>query len=130
MSKACLLIAFFLLPFAFFAQDRGYLEFAGRCVKDKVPLKGATISIYKGSTKVTELNTPKNGKFQFFLDFKGVDYKVVFTYPGCPDMYLMIYSSKCPLDKEIFPIYDIDVNFFEYGKPTINYANFKNPFTK
>jgi len=130
MRKSYLLILFFLLPFAFYAQDKGYLEFAGRCVKDNVPLKGANISIYKGSTKVTELTTPKNGKFQFFLDFKGVDYKVVFTYPGCPDMYLMIYSSKCPEDKEIFPIYDIDVNFFDFGKPTINYPNFKNPFTK
>ncbi len=130
MKKSYLLAFFFLLPFAFYAQDKGYLEFAGRCVKDNVPLKGATISIYKGSTKVTELSTPKNGKFQFFLDFKGVDYKVVFTYPGCPDMYLLIYSGKCPENKEIFPIYDIDVNFFDFGKPTINYANFKNPFTK
>jgi hypothetical protein len=130
MRKTYLLILFFLLPFAFFAQDRGYLEFAGRCVKDNVPLKGANISIFKGSTKVTELITPKNGKFQFFLDFKGVDYRVVFTYPGCPDMYLMIYSAKVNEDKEIFPIYDIEVNFFEFGKPTINYANFKNPFTK
>lgn len=130
MRKNLLLILFFLLSYAFYAQDRGYLEFAGRCVKDDLPLKGANVSIYKGSTKVTELTTPKNGKFQFFLDFKGVDYRVVFTYPGCPDMYLMIYSSKCPEDKEIFPIYDIDVNFFDYGKPTINYASFKNPFTK
>src|SRR6201987_2133221 len=45
-------------------------------------------------------------------------------------MFLMIYSAKVSEDKEIFPIYDIDVNFFEFGKPTINYANFKNPFTK
>ena len=119
-----------MLSVAFNAQDKGYLEFAGRCAKDNQPLKGANISIYKGSTKVTELTTGKNGKFQFFLDFVGVDYRVVFTYPGCPDMFLMIYSGKVEAGKEIFPIYDIDVNYFDYGKPTINYANFKNPFTK
>lgn len=128
--KNALLLIFTVLAFSFYAQDKGYLEFAGRCVKDNQPLKGANISIFKGSTKVTEVNTGKNGKFQFFLDFAGVDYKVVFTYPGCPDMFLMIYSGKVEIDKEVFPIYDIDVNFFEYGKPTINYANFKNPFTK
>lgn len=125
---------FFLLGIFIFlwgsAQDPGYLEFAGRCIKDNAPLKGATVSIYKGSTKVTELTTGKNGKFQFFLDFKGTDYRAVFSYPGCPDMYMMIYSSKVPIDKEVFPIYDIDVVFFEYGKPTINYASFKEPFMK
>jgi len=128
--KRIITILLLLLTFCLHAQEKGYLEFSGRCVKDNQPLKGANVSIYKGGTKVTEVNTGKNGKFQFFLDFVGVDYKVTFTYPGCPDMYLMIYSGKVEIDKEIFPIYDIDVNYFEYGKPTINYANFKNPFTK
>ena len=111
------------------SQDKGYLEFIGRCIKSGQPFKGANISIYKGSTKVAELTTGKNGKFQFFLDF-GVDYKVNYSYPGCADMYLMIYAAKCPFDKAIYPIYDVDVNFFEYNNPTINYSIFKNPFTK
>ncbi len=128
--KKILISLLLLFSFAFYAQDKGYLEFSGKCVKDNLLLKGAVISIYKGSTKVTDVSTGKNGKFQFFLDFAGTDYKVVFTYPGCPDMFLMIYSGKVEINKEIFPIYDIDVNYFEYGKPTINYANFKNPFTK
>lgn len=128
--KRILLFFILLCPFTFYAQEKGYLEFSGRCVKDNVPLKGATIAIFKGPQKVTEVTTGKNGRFQFFLDFTGVDYKVQFNYPGCPEMYLMIYAGKVELDKEIFPIYDIDVNYFEYGKPTINYANFKNPFTK
>ena len=119
-----------LITFSFYGQEKGYLEFSGRCVKDNHPLRGANVSIFKGPQKVTEITTGKNGKFEFFLDFTGVDYKVVFQYPGCPDMYLMIYAAKVELDMEIFPIYDIEVNFFEYGKPTINYANFRNPFTK
>lgn len=119
---------FFLLSFVISAQE-GYLEFAGRCIKDNQPLKGATVTVFKGGTKVSELVSPKNGKFQFFLPF-GADYKITFTNPGCPDMYLMVYATKYPEDPDLEPIYDIDVNFFEYGKPTINYANFKNPFTK
>jgi hypothetical protein len=127
-------IFIYFLFFSFFAlnifsQERGYLEFSGRCVKNRQPIKGANVAIYKGSTKVTDLTTGKNGKFQFFLDF-GVDYKVSFSFIGCADMYLMIYSSKCPYDKNIFPIYDGDIPFFEYNNPTINYSNFKNPFTK
>ena len=120
---------FSLITLSVFSQEHGYLEFAGRCVKNQQPVKGAIVAIYKGGTKVTDLTTGKNGKFQFFLDF-GVDYKVTFSYTGCADMYLMIYASKCAADKSIFPIYDGDIPFFEYGNQTINYANFKNPFTK
>ena len=118
-----------LITLTSFSQERGYLEFSGRCVKNRQPIKGATVAIYKGGTKVTDLTTGKNGKFQFFLDF-GTDYKVTFTYTGCADMFLMIYASKCPYDKSIFPIYDGDIPFFEYGNPTINYPLLKTPFTK
>ncbi|MCD6066288.1 MAG: hypothetical protein K0S33_1114 [Bacteroidetes bacterium] len=60
----------------------------------------------------------------------GFDYKITFSSPGCADMYCMVYGAKCPADKAIFPIYDIDVTFFEYGQARVNYLNFKNPFTK
>lgn len=127
MQRILLLLTIFF-AFTGKAQD-GVLELDGRCIKENQPIKGATVSVFKGGSKVTDLVTPKSGKFQFFLPY-GVDYKVSFTYPGCPDMFLMIYTSKHPNDPNLEPIYDIDVNFFEYGKPTINYANFKNPFTK
>jgi len=129
MRKLIYIFLFIFLTLSTFSQEKGYLEFAGRCVKQHQPIKGATIAIYKGSTKVTDLTTGKNGKFQFFLDF-GIDYKVTFSYPGCADMYLVIYASKCTADKTIYPIYEMDVNFFEYNNPTINYGNFKNPITK
>ena len=129
MSKLLYFLFFGLISIGLFSQERGYLEFAGRCVKNHQPVKGATVAIYKGSVKVTDVSTGKNGKFQFFLDF-GADYKVTFSYTGCADMFLIIYASKCPYDKSIFPIYDGDIPFFEYGNPTINYPNFKNPFTK
>lgn len=131
MRKLTYLFFLTFFTLTIFSQEKGYLEFDGRCVNYKThqPLKGANISVYKGSIKVTELTTAKNGKYQFFLDF-GVDYKVTYSYPGSADMYIMIYASKCQADKNIFPIYDGDVPFFEYGNPTINYGNFKNPFSK
>jgi len=129
MRRLIYILFFIFLTLNIFSQEKGYLEFDGRCVKNHQPLKGANISVYKGSIKVTELTTGKNGKYQFFLDF-GVDYKVTYSYPGHADMYLMIYASKCPADKNIFPIYDGEVPFFEYNNPSINYGNFKNPFSK
>ena len=129
MRKLSCFLFFVFLTLHVVSQDKGYLEFSGRCIKSSQALKGATISVYKGSTKVTDLVTGKNGKFQFFLDL-GVDYKVNYSFPGCADMYMMIYASKCPIDKAIYPIYDVDVNFLEYNNPTVNYGNFKNPFTK
>jgi hypothetical protein len=129
MRRLLYFLFFGLLTLSTFSQEQGYLEFAGRCLKNRQPIKGATVAIYKGGVKVTDLATGKNGKFQFFLDF-GADYKVAFSYTGCVDMYLMIYASKCPYDKAIFPIYDGDIPFFEYNNPTINYPLFKNPFTK
>lgn len=112
-----------------FSQEKGYLEFAGKTIKNQKALPGAHITVFKGSTKVADVVTGKNGKFMFDLEL-GSDYKVTFTSSGCVDMYAMIYASKCPADKEIFPIYDVDVNFFEYGQPLLNYDNFKNPFVK
>src|ERR1700756_2411617 len=129
MKKLLYFLFFSFISLGIFSQEKGYLEFAGRCVKSRQPIKGAIVAIYKNGVKVTDITTGKNGKFQFFLDF-GVDYKVTFTYTGCADMYLMIYASKCPADKSIFPIYDGDVPFFEFNNPTINYPLLKNPFTK
>jgi hypothetical protein len=124
------LLVFFLLTGSFsFAQDNGYLEFAGRCMKDQKPLTNSHIVVYKGPNKVAEVTTNKNGKFMFDLEL-GFDYKITFSSPGCADMYCMIYGAKCHPDKPIFPIYDIDVTFFEYGQARVNYLNFKNPFTK
>jgi hypothetical protein len=122
-------ILIFIITLVGFSQEKGYLEFAGKTIKDQKVLPGAHITVFKGSTKVADVVTGKNGKFMFDLEF-GSDYKVTFTSKGCVDKYAMIYASKCPADKEIFPIYDVDVNFFEYGQPLLNYDNFKNPFVK
>src|SRR3954468_14736091 len=78
------------------AQAPGLLEFAGRAVKDGKPLSGATVTVFRNGTILQEqIKTGRNGKFDFSLAF-GVDYKMTFTYPGCVDMYLMVYTGKLP----------------------------------
>ncbi len=122
--------AFFFLSSSLKAQNDGYLEFTGKTVKKSVPFEGAKITVLKGTTKVAELTTTKNGKFSFDLEL-GSDYKVTFSATGCADMYMMIYGAKCPANKVIFPIYDIEVTFFEYGKISVDFAHLsKHPFTK
>ncbi|MBS1647986.1 MAG: hypothetical protein JST67_11655 [Bacteroidetes bacterium] len=127
--KKALFLFFILLGCALFSQEAGYLEFSGKCYKEHQTLKGAYIAIYKNGTKVSDLTTGRNGKFQFFLDF-GTDFKITFSAPGCADMYMIIYASQCKKEKSIFPIYDMDVNFFPYNNATVNYELFKNPITK
>lgn len=127
--KNFLLLVFVFSMFSGLGQDKGFLEFSGKCIKDRQPLKGAHITLFKNGTKVTELNTGKNGKFDFYLDF-GSDYKITFSYPGCVDMYLTVGAGAVPEFKEIYPIYVVDVTFFDLGKTNINYPLFRSPFTK
>ena len=128
--KLWVVLSAFLLSPNLSAQNDGYLEFTGKTVKQGVPFGGAKITVFKGSTVVSELTTTKNGKFTFDLEF-GADYKITFSATGCADMYMMIYAAKCPADKVIFPIYAIDVAFFEYGKISVDFAHLSNhAFTK
>ena len=136
-------IKFFLrgaLFFAFFlliginrsnAQAPGMLELEGRAVKDGKPLPGAVITVYRaGTIQQEQIKTGKSGKFHFNLVF-GFDYKVTFTYPGCVDMYLMVYTGKLPKSKnDIFPLYETEIPFFETTNPGVRVGKYKNPFTK
>jgi hypothetical protein len=126
-----LILFFFLFSPKVHAQAPGMLEFAGRLVKDGKPLSGATVTILRnGSIEQEVLKPGKNGKFRCYLVF-GVDYKVTFSYPGCVDMYLMVYTSKLPKERsDLFPLYETEVPFFESNDPTIRVSKFKSPFTK
>lgn len=122
---------FFLFSSTVSAQAPGMLEFAGRLVKDGKPLSGATVTIYRNGTIEQEVLKPgKNGKFRCYLVF-GVDYKITFSYPGCVDMYLMVYTSKLPKERsDLFPLYETEIPFFESNDPGVRVSKFKNPFTK
>lgn len=113
------------------AQAPGLLEFEGKTVKDGKPLSGATVSVLRGGTvEYQSVKTGKNGKFSFSLPF-GVDYKITFTYPGCVDMHLMIYTGKVAREKNnIFPLYVTEVPFFETTNTSVRLTKYKNPFTK
>ena len=112
-----------------FAQDKGYLEFSGKTVKNYRPLAGAQITIFTNNLKIADVTTGRNGRFMFDLEL-GVDYKILFNAPGCAEMHAMIYASTCSSGKIIYPIYEIDVNFFELNQTGLNYNAFKNPFAK
>ncbi|HEY0029690.1 MAG TPA: hypothetical protein VGC65_02940 [Bacteroidia bacterium] len=113
------------------AQAPGLLELTGRTVKDGKPLSGATVTVYRGGTiEQVKIKTGKNGKFELSLPF-GVDYKVAFSYPGCVDMYMMVYTGKLPKEKNnIYPMYQTEVPFFETTNTTVRLSKYKNPFTK
>ena len=114
-----------------FAQHNtvGYLEFDGKCEKLQKPLSGAIVTLYKNSVKQTQLTTGRNGKFKFFLDF-GANYKITFSSQGCVDMSLLVLEN-IPKEKEnIFPVYEIEVTFFDNDNKDVNLPKFKNPFTK
>src|ERR1035437_9039197 len=113
------------------AQAPSMLELAGRAVKDGKPLSGAIVTVYKnGTIQQEQIKTGKNGKFRFYLIF-GSDYKVTFSYPGCIDMYLMVYTGKFSKDRlDLFPLYETDVPFFETTTNAVRIEKFKQPFTK
>lgn len=128
-ASAKIVLIIFFLPFFLSAQKKGFLEFSGRCLQQFKPIKDARVSVYSGPTKVAEIKTSKSGQFMFDLDF-GQDYKVVFSKSGSPEMYLLIQASKCPVDKKIFPSYEIDVSFFDFRDVEINDQAFRSPITK
>ncbi len=113
------------------AQAPGMLEFEGKTVKDGKTLSGATVTVYRsGTIEQEKIKTGKNGKFSFSLVF-GVDYKIAFSYAGCVDMFLMVYTSKLPKEKNnIYPLYLTEVPFFETTNTSVRISKYKNPFTK
>ncbi len=125
----CLLFSLFINTA--FAQAPGMLEFEGKTTKDGKTLSGATVTVYRnGTIEQEKIKTGKNGKFSFSLVF-GVDYKIAFSYPGCVDMHLMVYTSKLPKEKNnIFPLYVTEVPFFETTNQNVRISKYKNPFTK
>jgi hypothetical protein len=127
-----LLLFFFLVSSSdVFSQAPGMLEFAGRVVKNGAPLSGATVTVLRNGTIEQEVMKPgRNGKFRCYLVF-GVDYKITFSYPGCVDMHLIVYTSRLPKERsDLFPLYQTEVPFFETNDPKIRVSKFKNPFTK
>ena len=103
------------------AQAPGMLEFEGKTTKDAKILSGATVTVYRnGTIEQEKIKTGKNGKFSFSLVF-GVDYKIAFSYPGCVDMHVMVYTGKLPKEKNnIFPLYVLDVPFFETTNTSVS----------
>jgi hypothetical protein len=129
-KRFLVIILFLLTAMQLHAQMVGYLEFLGRTKMNNKDLPGATVTLYKDGIKQKELVTGKNGKFRFFIDY-GSDYKITFSAPNCVDMQMLVIASNVPKEKyNIFPIYEIDVPFFDAAEQTIRIDKYKKPFTK
>lgn len=125
------MVLFFAFSFSVKSQAPGMLEFAGKATKDNKALAGATITVYRNGTILQEqVKTGKNGKYKFFLVF-GSDYKITYSYPGCVDMYLIVYTSKLSKERgDLFPLYETETPFFETTSIGVRVSKYKNPFTK
>lgn len=137
-KRSYLFIRFFLLPAFLFClsienayAQPGMLELEGRTIKNGKPLPGATVTVWRnGTINQEEIKTGKSGKFHFNLVF-GNDYKVTFSYPGCVEMHIIVYSAKLSKERtDLFPLYQTEVPFFDTNDPTVRVSKFKNPFTK
>jgi len=138
INKKLIFIFFFALFIANFssipnsnAQSPGMLEFAGRTTKKNLPLSGAVVTVYRNESIFQEqIKTGKNGKFKFYLVF-GYNYKITFSYPGCVDMHLLVQAANVKKEKnDIFPLYNIEIPFFEKTETAVNIEKYKKPFTK
>lgn len=132
LTRSVLLLVFLFCIAAgkIYAQP-GMLELEGRTVKGGKPLPGATVTVFRnGTINQEEIKTGKSGKFHFNLVF-GHDYKITFSYPGCAEMHMMVYTSKLSKERtDLFPLYQTEVPFFESNDPNVRISKFKNPFTK
>lgn len=132
VTRPLLVIMLFILTVMPLSAQQmiGFLEFNGRAKKSGKDLPGATVTLYRNGVKQKEVITGRNGKFRFDIDF-GADYKITFSAPGCVDMHLLVFASNVPKEKlSIFPIYDIEIPFFDVNDKTIRLDKYKKPFTK
>ncbi len=103
-------LSFTLLPCmiqpVFSQEDHLYLEMSFAIKKDKKPLEGAEITVYKGSEFFKTITTNKTGRFTVQLPLNG-DFLVVVSRAGCISKKLSV-ETKVPgrkEDKDIVWIY-------------------------
>ena len=108
------------------------IDFKVHCLKGKTNLNGAIVTVFKNTyTKFDEKTTGLTGRVSFNLPF-GYDYKVIFKYPGCVEMYLEVKGSTIPRDRtDAYPSYQAEAQFFETADVSVNADLFlRSPFTK
>ncbi len=110
----------------------GYVYITGRVDKNRKPLENASIIIYDGNNKITNLRTPSNGKFSFKLEFEK-SFNVEITKAGMV-IKKFAFDTKLPEDVSkkvvftfdfavaLFPKYDyIDMSILEKPLAIIMY---------
>ena len=124
----CCFLYFSTNTLLFSQENGGFLNFTGKVVdRESAPVKGVTIKLIKDNIDALKLTTKKNGQFTFMIFFDG-DYKISISYPGCADMYLIVYASKGK--GNFFPAYQTDITLYSDTTHRVNVAMFKQPFLK
>ena len=97
-----------LLSFSCTAQESGSFTINGQTQKlDKIdsivkPLPNVTVTVFKDGEKFrTAVTSKKRADFEFTELEYGHSYKVVFKYPSCSEMY-MVVDASIPIKKRSF----------------------------
>jgi hypothetical protein len=111
-------------------DETGFLEVRGDALKDGKPFAGANVKATRNGQTYAEVTTKKNGNYLFELEF-GHEYVLNFSAPGQYDMRILV-SSKVPASQKLpfFPLYKIDVPFYDLSDATVNKNVFNRAITK
>ncbi|MBA3971177.1 MAG: carboxypeptidase regulatory-like domain-containing protein, partial [Bacteroidetes bacterium] len=89
----------------------------GTVKKSRKKIEGAVITLYKGSTQVTQMTTASNGRFDVKMDMNA-EYTLTISKPGHISKKFYFNTKGVPDDraKEEFGGQDIEVSIFEMPK--------------
>ncbi|HRG00944.1 MAG TPA: hypothetical protein PKZ75_07495, partial [Bacteroidia bacterium] len=142
--KKQLFILFTLITGYFFAQTptwslrlKSTVELRSFKLTNKIEtseskLAGATISLYKGSALVTQMQSDGNGEFIIEVPSNG-DYMVVVTYPGCNAKRFSVSTMGVPdaiVNDKYSPSFGIEGVVMAKGIQGVDYSILQQPLVK
>jgi hypothetical protein len=104
-----------IVPASVHAQNQ--YDVKGTVKKSRKKLEGAVVTLYKGSTQVSQQTTAANGRFDLKMDLNG-EYTLTVGKPGHITKKFYFNTKGVPEDraKEEFGGQDIEVSIFEMPK--------------
>jgi len=99
------------------AQAQNQYDVKGTVKKSRKKLEGAVVTLYKGSTQVTQQTTTSSGRFDIKMDLNG-EYTLTIGKPGHITKKFYFNTKGVPDEraKEEFGGQDIEVSIFEMPK--------------
>ena len=95
-----------------------------------LPLEGAVVTLFKGSTQLETQTTSTNGKFKFRLQPNG-EYSLTMTKPGYITKRFTINTFNVPNERAENPFseYDVEVDLFKQF-PGLDYSCLNKPIAR